>query len=303
MSENAIASKYDIRAIKDGDSPGILAVLNSAFGKQASPEWFDWKHRSGPWGPSVGWVAEDQRGRIAAVRLMTPWALWSADGVVMIERAMDGAVDPSAQRQGLFSRCVRAEMDAIRSGSRSAALVYSTSVPASREAYRKLGWSISDVPHALHVVLPTARALSKIVWDDALEQSIPAGKTLATAWTAEALGWRISSLSGIAYRTVRLGQSDQSCGLIVRRTELKGVRAMVVVFAWGPDRDLRTLVGAAAARMRTALVLSAGDTPGLRRGASVNASTVSVWSPDLEVREDKSVTHLPLQFADLEGAM
>lgn len=302
MSGNAATSNYAVRPLQDGDAPGILAVLNAAFGKQLSPQWFEWKHRAGPWGPSVGWVGVGPNGRIAAVRLMTPWSLWSDHGSITIERAMDGAVDPSAQRQGLFSRCVVAEMDAIRSGDRSAALIYSTSVPASREAYRKLGWSISDVPHMLRLTPPGARSFAKVVWDDALAQEIPVGKPLETAWTADALRWRISKLSGNTYRTVRLGHSDQTHGLIVRRTQLKHVPALVVVFAWGPERDLRALIGATAARMRTPLVLSAGATPGLHGGRRVNASTVSVWSPEMD-RGQRDAKTLPLQFADLEGAM
>lgn len=301
MSGSGGRGDFTVRHLADSDGPAVLALLNEAFDRSQSSDWYEWKHRSGPWGPSVGWVAEDDAGIVAA-RLMTPWALRGEEGLVPIERAMDGAVSTRARRQGLFSRCVVAEMDEISAGRREANLVYSTSVPASREAYRKLGWEIRDIPHVLTMSRPTLRGRGALVWDDALDHAdgapVPLG---ATAWTPAALRWRIDSRSGHEYRTVRLREGNTAHGLILRKAHLKRVPVLVVVHAWGGQRELRVLLPSAAAALRTPLQLQAG-TP-LVGGVSraVGASTVSAWSPD--IARGGTAPRMSFEFADLEGVM
>jgi hypothetical protein len=305
VTEPRPGGRYIVRPFRDDDCAAVLAVLNSAFQRDRSMSWFQWKHQASPWGPSVGWVAHDSDGVIAAVRLMTPWLLSSDDEPVPIERAMDGSVSTEARRQGLFSRCVAAEMTAISSGERCARLVYATPVPASREAFRKLNWVISDVPHTVRLALPAPMAAVALEWDDALDVGeIPRGPRWSTAWTASALRWRINPLSGNAYRTVRLRESDAHHGLILRRTRLKGIPTLVAVYSWGPDRETRTLTRAAATCLGTPLVLSAGSTTSTLAGKVVGSSVVSAWSPQVAVGEpDDMLRRLPLQFAELEGAM
>lgn len=301
MESSARGGEFTVRPLAEGDANAVLALLNEAFDRSRSPDWYAWKHLSGPWGPSVGWVAEDEDGVVAA-RLMTPWNLWSKEELVPIERAMDGGVSPRARRQGLFSRCVAAEMEAISAGRRQVRLVYSTSVPASREAYRKLGWDIRDVPHVLTVSRPVLPRSTALVWDDALDQSaVATADDWATAWTPEALKWRIDPRSGHEYHAVRLREADGSQGVIVRLGRLKGVPLLVVLHSWGSRGEIRELLASVSAAMRTPIQLHASASPLGGLAKSVGASTVSLWSPD--IAEGGAVPKLALGFADLEGVM
>lgn len=295
---------FAIRHICPEDADGILSVLNQAFERHATMAWFRWKHQFAPWGPSRGWVATNGDGRIVGVRLITPWSLSGGGSGVPITRAMDGAIAPSAQRRGLFSRLVSAEMDLMAAGGRRSELLYSTSVPASREAYRKLGWDIRDVPHTASLVAPAPLRAIQLEWDDALEQGeLPVGRPGGTAWTSEALRWRIDRHSGYEYRTVRLRNSDRPHGVILRRAKLKSVPTTVVVYSWGAREDVETAIRAASTRLGAPLVLSAGGGT-FRWGRPVGSSTVSAWSgPSSRFSAAISVASMRFDFADVEGVM
>lgn len=294
-------TSFRVRALRDDDGPAVLEVLNSAFSRQLTLHWYDWKHRSGPWGPSVGWVAEDSTGRIVAVRLFLPWELAVGDKVIPIYRAMDGAVAPNAQRQGLFSRCVRAEMDAMIAGRREARLIYSTSVPASREAYRKLGWSIYDVPRYAHLAPPALTKGKALEWDADFDVvSGHRASLMETNWTNTALRWRTASASGREYHWVTMQAGGQH-GVIVRRTRLKNIPALAVVHEWGAEVTTRRLVRIACGALRSPLAISSDRR--LFRGPArrTGTSTVSMWSPDAWHRA--AFDQMRFDLADLEGAM
>lgn len=302
MSTNS-QQDFHLRAYVAEDRAQALDVLNAAFGRRENLEWFQWKHEHGPWGPSSGWVVEDSGGTLVAVRLITPWRIWGPSGTVPIERAMDGAVAPAARRQGHFTRCIRAEMEALSSGIRRARLVYSTSVPASREAYQKLGWRIRDVPHMAWPTVPSPVRAVQLVWDEALDRGeSPRGQMGATVWSRDALKWRLDPRSGRRYRTVRLRQSESDHGAVVRVAVTRGIRVMVVVFEWGARREVDLLLRAAATRLGapvTLAVASAGQVaPWARR---VGGSCVSAWAPSRA--STPGLEDLAFSFADVEGGM
>lgn len=298
------ARGYAIRLMRDDDAVDVLSVLNDAFDRRATMDWFRWKHQEAPWGPSGGWVATNPEGVIVGVRLVTPWAVTDGTSRIPITRAMDGAIAPSAQRRGLFSRLVTAEMELMASGGRDSRLLYSTSVPASREAYRKLGWEIRDVPHVVSVVAPALVRAVQLEWDDALEfGALPASRPGTSAWTVEALRWRIDRRSGYDYHTVRLRNSDSPHGVILRRTQLKGVPTVVVVFAWGSDQHVATAVRAASTRLAAPLVLSVGVARS-RLSRPVGSSTVSAWGVGMnDPASTLALGDLCFDFADVEGVM
>lgn len=300
--------QYHVREMRHGDEGAVLGVINAAFGEDRSTSWFDWKHRRGPWGPAVGWVAESSHGQIVAARLFVPWQIRRGGEFQLIHRAMDGAVLPSAQRQGLFSRTVLAEMAKMKSGQRESNLVYSTSVPASREAYKKLGWTIKTVTHTATLVAPSAlRGYPQLTWGDALDnydlsQSINADSEIATNWSSASLRWRTEAQSGIAYRSVRLTQSDEPHGAIVRVTSARRISTLVIVHAWGPEREVDILKRNAAFRSRCLLTLEAGVRGPRRSSRTVGSSTVSIWSPTDEYVQSMT-GNMHFDFADLEGIM
>lgn len=46
---------FRVRPLVPGDDDmAVLELLNSAFGRTNSLEWYQWKHRHAPWGQSEG---------------------------------------------------------------------------------------------------------------------------------------------------------------------------------------------------------------------------------------------------------
>ena len=310
-----------VRAASVDDEPGILAVLSEAFDRPLSDEWFAWKHREGPWGPSRGWVAvaDDE---VVGVRLFVPWMLATPTGPVAIGRAMDGAVAPKAQRRGIFSRLVQAEME-YQQVDPTWPVLYSTSVPASRDAYLKAGWSVFSVAGEMGPLRPGRRAAAGLDWDilgdDTVARDVapatPSGRPIAaTAWTVEALRWRTDPRSGHDYRSVRLADSDHPHGAIVRRTSSQGLATLVVVHAWGPTAEQAAVVDAAGRALGARAWLRIAPPAGTpRRGwgrlaRRRDVSTVSVWSaapdPTTAIGFDPlTAGGWAFSHADLEGTM
>ena len=300
-------SDFELLPVSEIPPRQLLDAINAAFlGPAKSMEWFDWKHRNGPWGPSRGWAAI-RSGEVVGVRLLVPWEIHDGHRSMSILRAMDGGVLPAARRQGLFSLLARKAMSDVESDSDPAELVYSTSVPASREAYRKLGWGIFEVRHRVDVVRPRRSRLIQHEWPRLPAHEPPRTTTpISTAWTERALRWRTHPLSGHTYDAYSLEEADRPNGVIVRRATSGRWPAMVVCHEWGDPRDLRELVGSTAVRCRTPLVLrtSTGGSSGRIVSRKAGASTVSLWATDPVARDRISVPSAwQFSFADLEGCM
>lgn len=296
-------NNFKIRQLEVSDSAQALRVINSAFKRESTPDWYEWKHVHGPWGPSRGWVAESDQGNLVAVRLFLPWALQRGGTEIPILRAVDGAVLPEARRQGLFSRLVTAEVNAFTAEG-SYGMIFSTSVPASREAYRKLGWTISETPHFAQFLLPTRSSSSKLIWDEALTHYVPEnGAKYSTAWSTDSLRWRFDHNSGRNYRSVHLKHSDAPHGMVVRRATLKGVPTLVIVLSWGPKDDLIALARATSLRLKTPLILKAqAPFPG-RMHRVQGHSIVSTWAVHSSELQRIFPQTMSFTFADLEGVI
>jgi hypothetical protein len=291
----------------------ILAVLTSAFARDFDSGWYHWKHVAGPWGPSTGWAARDDAG-LVGVRLFVPWAVRCGADSMNIGRAMDGAVARRAQRQGVFSALVRREMQRQEGGSGTWSLLSSTSVPASREAYRRLGWTIlPPIATGWRAPLRGLRHRSRVVLGDALDLGLPTlpapSARLETVWTADALRWRLDESSGHHYDVARLVTADHPNGIAFRITRHRGVRAMVVVHGWGTRRDRARLVGGTAGRLRCGVIVEACG-PGTdherrplitRRSTTVSLSPTTRFPPNAP-RPDL-LRSWRYSLADLEGVM
>jgi hypothetical protein len=296
-----------IRRATFADDDAIVATIAASFGVDRTPAWFRWKHCEGPWGPSRGWVAEAGDGTLAGVRLFLPWQLRSSGTTVDIVRAVDGAVVPQWRRRGVFERLLRAEIDHI--GPEGRPLIYSTPVPASSEAHRKLGWATLDpIPQVATAVLPRLRDRARLELDGDLGGSAPAGDPadhrLQTAWSAASLGWRLQPASGHGYRIARLVQDDHDAAVVVRRATNHGVPVAVVVHQHGDAAGVRRVVRAVATAWRTPLVLGLGDDvlPGARHQVASSVVTVLPGTAPLPL-DPRLRSSWRFGLADLEGVI
>lgn len=284
----------------------VLATMNEAFGRDRDLDWYRWKHQEGPWGPSRGWVALDG-GDIVGTRLFLPWRLRSAALEHGCARAVDGAVIPRARRRGVYSTLMKLETDRLVTEP-SWQCMYSTLVPASREALRSLGWTILPVVPSAYRVVPPGRSGRGLVLDAGLDDVVLPRSTLqalSTAWTVSALRWRTDPRSGHAYRVALLEHGPDQVGLCFRTSRVRGVRLLVPLLSWGEPRARDRLLRQAAGAERCAVVLEV-DRHSALAPLRAGGSTVSVWttegpgSPDASPDEARSWSW---SGADLEGVL
>jgi GNAT superfamily N-acetyltransferase len=285
----------------------LLGCLNDAFGRHRSLDWFRWKHRSGPWGPSAGWAAVDG-DEVAGVRLATPWIVTDPGGVSrLVVRMTDGAVSPRAQRQGIFTRLVIAETDSRR-GEGGWACLLSTAVPASRAAYQKLGWSLPPLVR----VATTARWRPRPphVTDapvTALASAATSSPGLATAWDSASLTWRFDPRSGHDYRAACLTNSNSGTAVVYRTTRSHGISTLVEVLGRGPEGE-RDLLLAGVARQHGCILTIRYVGPGTDRPHAPRAAwqaggpALAIWATQ-QALDATSLDHWCFSAADLEGVI
>ena len=281
----------------------IVAALTKAFGdSRRTLERFQWKHREGPWGPSIGPVAVDDDGNVVGVRLFLPWMVRVPGvGAMRIARAVDGAVLPSARRQGLFTRMIQAQLAEFTEGG-GPRVVYSTSVPASREAYRKLGWSIFGVPHRVRLSRPGLARVVEHTWPDLPDIPAPRGNQTETEWSAGALRWRTDPRSGRQYRILSLISADGPNGVIVRRAHLRRVPVAVIAHSWGTSRERAALERSALSLARGAGTMQVQPQPTPRVSRVVGSTSLSMWHAAGE-RVARAAEDWSFSFLDVEGVL
>lgn len=96
-----------IRPFEPADEPGVLELLDVAFGGWPPPgadstpsEFFRWKHLESPFGRSLMIVVE-LGGAIAGFYAYMPWLLSADRRTLMTMRAVDLAIDPRHRRRGI----------------------------------------------------------------------------------------------------------------------------------------------------------------------------------------------------------
>jgi hypothetical protein len=255
----------------------IVDVVNRAFGRRLTLDWFQWKHREGPWGPSIGCAALDASGSVVGVRLLLPWLLRRHDESMLALRAVEAATVPAARGRGVFRAMNEHEMARLANQSERR-LIFSTPNENSRPAYLRMGWlELAPIAHAYSP--PPLRCHSpQVLVSDVHTVSWPqhvASDRILTSWTADALRWRFDPRSGNSYTVLTLGHGSAPAGIVYRAVRVK-LPSLLVAFSWGEPADQRALIRAAAARERAVAVLQptgagAADTavrPRWRRGAS-----------------------------------
>lgn len=103
----SLDGRFEVRAFDADDEPGVIELLQAAFGEwpsdmqSATPvEFFRWKHMAGPFGPSNLIVALAD-GIVIGCHAYMPWRLSVGGRILFTMRGVDLAVHPSYRRLGV----------------------------------------------------------------------------------------------------------------------------------------------------------------------------------------------------------
>lgn len=239
-------AEIQIRPYRDADLQAVLALLSQALGESSllarTPEWFWWKHRDNPFGPSLALVAESE-GQIVGLRAFMRWELNTADGnSIRCVRAVDTATHPDYLRRGIFKGLTTqglemAEADGVD-------LVFNTPNSKSKPGYLKMGWEevgpikVLVRPHPSRLAQPAQTGLPDP--DEYIEGSLPEPTDLAdreprglrTPRTINYLRWRFSQHPTARYIRVDNGEG----AAIVRPNVRSGRRELVISELMGDAR-------------------------------------------------------------------
>jgi GNAT superfamily N-acetyltransferase len=301
-------SGFEVEPLTDDDVDEAIAVINAAFGFDRDDDWFVWKHRQGPWGPSSGLVARDGRG-IAGVRVLLPWRFRGPAGPLDAYRAVEAATAPRAQGKGVFSLLNRHLME--RATDAGPTVLFSTPNAKSRGGYAKLGWSwLGPVPHVWRPVRPRRWRASLLEEEHAIDlyEGGPRPNRITTDWSPAALAWRLDPRSGHRYEVIADG--ERRAGVAFRRLDNPRVPALLPLLSWGGQRQRGSLLAEAARRTRTAVLLDTGEPGGApastARGLTRGESLLAAWPTPLLAQGDWPVTDVGrwrVGFADLENVL
>jgi GNAT superfamily N-acetyltransferase len=138
----ALGAAFTTRPCERDDEPGVLALLNEAFGRWprgidgvSSAEHFAWKHRDCPFGPSRSLVAVLD-GEVVGFTAWLPWLIEDAERVMTTKRGIDLAVAPRYHGQGLAGALIAASS---RDRPAQAAFSWNTPNERSRPGLRRAG--------------------------------------------------------------------------------------------------------------------------------------------------------------------
>ncbi len=275
----------EIRPIVEADLPGVLDTLRAALGETAllrrTPEQWNWKHTLNPFGRSIVLVAVDG-DRVAAVRAFMRWRLTTPGGEdLSCVRAVDTAVHPDYQRQGLFRRLNEAAVEAARDD--GVDLVFNTPNSQSRPGYLKQGWRnvgpigvmirpsrrmfakhpSNELPDA-DAVLPGARPVADL---NGMERD-PLG--LRTVRSEAYWRWWFEQHPTATY--LRIDEEDSTAVLRVNRRN--GRDELIVSELLGPDA--RSAIAATAKRSRAAYLVGWFSKRSPERGEATRAGMIPV---------------------------
>jgi len=104
-------ASWNIRRYRDGDKEAIVELLRIVFGKGYTREYWNWKYRENPGGPSMVWLAEHD-GKIVGHYGIIPVPMKLGNSYIKGSFSTDAATHPLYRGQGVFSALVnRAYLD------------------------------------------------------------------------------------------------------------------------------------------------------------------------------------------------
>lgn len=239
----APAAPITTRPFEAGDEPGVLDVLQKAFGSWpldtngADPaQFFRWKHRESPFGPSILVVAEADAAVVGFCAWM-PWPLIAGGEVQPALRGVDIAVHPSHRGRGLSTALIREAQTRFPD---DLALSFSTPNELSRPGILRTGRRhAGDLPSyirpsrplrgAIHLVVRrstrsgdlrleapnAAKALADPAASPLVKQISPPRDRITTVKDLEYLRWRYGKIED--YRAVRVEADGAMAGLAIFR--------------------------------------------------------------------------------------
>ena len=137
----------EVRAATSADDAAVLGLLQASMGwvpDEQYADFFRWKHRDNPFGPSPSWVAvdegDDSTERIVGFRTFLRWQFEQDDTTIEAVRAVDTATHPDYQGRGIFSLLTRHGLEQLAEA--GVAFVFNTPNERSRPGYLKMGWQL-----------------------------------------------------------------------------------------------------------------------------------------------------------------
>jgi N-acetylglutamate synthase-like GNAT family acetyltransferase len=130
----------EIRRVEEEDIPAIVGLLKASLGESMIPKsekLWKWKHMDNPFGASPVLVAEKD-GQLIGVRAFLKWDFQHKGQIVRACRAVDTAVHPDYQGQGIFTRLTKELLDEIKKEEFD--LIFNTPNEQSIAGYLKMGW-------------------------------------------------------------------------------------------------------------------------------------------------------------------
>jgi GNAT superfamily N-acetyltransferase len=239
-----------VRAFVAEDEPGVLEVLQAAFGQWPSGihdvapnEFFRWKHVDGPFGPSILLVAEAD-GAVVGFAAYMPWRFRASEQVVMTARGVDFAVHPSHRRRGVSVALIQA---AARHCSENVAFIWSNPNEKIRPGSLRSGrHQVGRFPHFIRPRGPLPGAIKRAwgggsrmpghlqieaepaaeILRDGADASLPLARTkppgdrLATVKDLTYLRWRYGRFE--EYRAVQADAGTDGGGMAIFRPRRHG---------------------------------------------------------------------------------
>ncbi|NVJ87717.1 MAG: GNAT family N-acetyltransferase [Algoriphagus sp.] len=129
-----------IRKGTEEDIPQIIQLLKESLGESLLPKteaFWKWKHFDNPFGPSPVLLAEKEN-QIIGVRAFLRWQFTDQNKNYRACRAVDTAVHPKYQGQGIFSRLTQELVEEMKN--EGVQLIFNTPNKKSHPGYLKLGW-------------------------------------------------------------------------------------------------------------------------------------------------------------------
>lgn len=144
VSGSRSSERFDAEVLDLEDAACVREVLdlwNEVFGGTwRTPEWFAWKHRDNPMGPSIVTLAREKgSGKVIAARALWRFDLERSTATIRAYQPCDTATAREFRHRGLFTRLTHLAVgEAVRS---RAELLFNFPNVHSKPGYLKLGWT------------------------------------------------------------------------------------------------------------------------------------------------------------------
>jgi len=96
---------WNLRKYRDGDEQAIVELLNIAFGRWHSLEYWKWRYKKNPAGSPIIWLAEHDNKIIGHVAII-PMRMKVGNAYMTGSMSVNGATHPQYQGKGVFSSIV-----------------------------------------------------------------------------------------------------------------------------------------------------------------------------------------------------